>query len=131
MMQRTFDAWLPRALLSGRIRVNGRPLRADRIEKYRSIEWQPRRWDWIDPNADVKAAVASKNNLLASPGQIIRDRGRDPNSVWQEIGRDIEAMRAAGIPDEYIQIALGMVIPSRDQAEPGRPPDGADDGGDA
>ena len=126
MMQRVYDAWLPRALLSGRIRVNDKPLRADRIQKYRAIEWQPRRWDWIDPNADVKAAVASKNNLLASPGQIIRDRGRDPSAVWQEIGRDIEAMKAAGIPDDYIQIALGMVIPSRDEPGTGRPPDGGE-----
>lgn len=113
MMQPIFDAWLPQALLRGRILVNDRPLRPARIDKYRSIEWQPRRWDWIDPNADVKAAVSSKNNLLASPGQIIRDRGRDPDSVWQEIGRDIAAMRAAGIPDEYIQIAMGMQMPSQ------------------
>jgi lambda family phage portal protein len=115
LIEPVFAAWLPRALLAGRITVDTprgpRPLRAERIDKYRAVEWQPRRWDWIDPNADVKAAVASKNNLLASPGQIIRDRGRDPDSVWQEIGRDIQAMRAAGIPDEYITIALGMQLP--------------------
>lgn len=121
LLEPIFDAWLPRALLDGRITVNNRPLRADRLDKYREVEWQPRRWDWIDPNADVKAAVASKNNLLTSPGQIIRDRGRDPNAVWQEIGRDIESMRAAGIPDEYIQIALGMVTPSSDDS--GNPPE--------
>lgn len=130
LMQPVFDAWLPRALLSGRIQIETprgpRPLRAERIEKYRTIEWQPRRWDWIDPNADVKAAIASKNNLLASPGQIIRDRGRDPSAVWQEIGRDIEAMRAAGIPDEYIQIALGMQLAAPDAADEGNPPEEAD-----
>ena len=122
MLEPVFAAWLPIALLSGRIAIDTprgpRPLRPERIDKYRAVEWQPRRWDWIDPNADVKAAVASKNNLLASPGQIIRDRGRDPAAVWQEIGRDIEAMRAAGIPDEYITIALGMTLPAVDPIGP-------------
>ena len=87
-----FEAWLRRALLKGRIVVNGKPLRAERLEKYRAVVWQPRRWDWIDPNADVKAAVTSKNNLLASPSQIIRDRGQDPETIWREIGRDIAAV---------------------------------------
>jgi lambda family phage portal protein len=113
MMHRVFAAWLPRALLAGRIRANGAPLPANRLDTYREVEWQPRRWDWIDPNADVKAAVTSKNNLLASPGQLIRDRGRDPDSVWKEIGRDIAAMQAAKIPDEYIQIAMGMQLASQ------------------
>lgn len=133
LMQPVFDAWLPRALLAGRIVVEtqrgSRPLRPERIEKYRRIEWQPRRWDWIDPNADVKAAVASKNNLLASPGQIIRDRGRDPNAVWQEIGRDIQAMRDAGIEDKFIEIALGMGVanklePDGAQSNPENSPEG-------
>ena len=130
LMQPVFEAWLPRALLSGRIIIDTprgpRPLRAERVGKYRRIEWQPRRWDWIDPNADVKAAVASKNNLLASPGQIIRDRGRDPNAVWQEIGRDIQAMRDAGIDDQFIQIALGMQLAATETTDEEKPPEESD-----
>ena len=70
------------------------------------VSWQPRRWAWIDPRADVQAAVMSKNNLLQSPGQIIREGGRDPSDVWREIAADIEEMRAAGIPDAFIQAAI-------------------------
>jgi len=114
-MQPIFDAWLPRALLSGRIVLaNGQPLPANKIDKFRHIEWQPRRWDWIDPNADMKAAVASKNNLLASPGQIIRDRGRDPSTVYREIARDIMDMESAGIPREYIALAMGRAVSGAD-----------------
>ena len=102
--------------------VNGKPLRAERLEKYRTVVWQPRRWDWIDPNADVKAAVTSKNNLLASPSQIIRDRGQDPETIWREIGRDIAAMRGAGIDDRFIEIALGMKVAPQGEGE------GADEG---
>lgn len=101
-----FEAWLPRALLGGHITVKGRPLKAERIDRYSEVSWQPRRWAWIDPQADVQAAVASKNNLLQSPGQIIREGGRDPAEVWREIAADIEAMRAAGIPEDYIKASL-------------------------
>lgn len=104
LMQEVFDDWLPRALLAGRIKVGNKPLPADRLETYKEISWQGRRWQWIDPTADVKAAVESKNNLLASPGQIIRESGRDPQTVWKESARDVRAMIdayvAEGIPEK-------------------------------
>lgn len=90
--QPVFDAWLPRALLAGRIRVKGRSLKPERIDRYSQIEWQPRRWAWIDPSADVNAAEKSKNNMLQSPGRIIREGGSDPNAVWKETARDMRVM---------------------------------------
>lgn len=103
-----FNEWLPRAILAGRIRVNGSPLRADRLAKYREVSWQPRRWQWVDPSKDVKAATDSMGHMLSSPGQIIRETGRDPDTVWREVASDIAAMRAAGIPDQFIEAALGQ-----------------------
>jgi lambda family phage portal protein len=122
LVETVFDRWLQIALLRGKITVNGRPLKAERIDKYRAVSWVPRRWDWIDPNSDVKAAVTAKNNFLTSPSQIIRDRGHDPDTVWREVGRDIEAMRSAGIDDKFIEIALGMKLAA--QASPDTEGDG-------
>lgn len=110
LVQPIFDEWLPRQLLAGRIRLNGRPLDPALREVLSEVVWQPRRWQWIDPRADVKAAIDSKNNMLASPGQLIRDTGRDPDTVWREVAADIEAMRAAGIPDEMIAAAMSKSI---------------------
>lgn len=101
-----YDRWISRALLEGRISIAGRPLPAAKRAKFAVASWQPRRWDWIDPNADVKAAVAAKDNLLISPSQIIRDRGHDPQTVWREIARDIEDMRDAGIPEDVIAAVI-------------------------
>jgi capsid protein len=56
------------------------------------VTWQPRRWAWIDPSADVTAAEKSKNNMLTSAGAIIREQGKDPQTVWAEIARDTRAM---------------------------------------
>jgi lambda family phage portal protein len=104
-----FQEWLPRALLAGRIKLaNGGTLRPEKLEKYQDVTWQGRRWQWVDPRADVDAAVTSKNNLLASPGQLIRESGRDPETVWREIARDIQAMKDAGISDQFIQAAIGL-----------------------
>ena len=108
LIEPVFREWLPRELLRGISLPNGAQLRPERIEKYRSVVWQPRRWAWIDPKSEVAAAVASKNNLLTSPGQIIRDTGRDPDTVWREMSSDIKAMQAAGIPEKYIAQAMGQ-----------------------
>jgi capsid protein len=93
-------------LLKRLIAANGKPLPAEKIDKYADVQWQPRRWEWIDPRADVDAAVKSKESLLTSPGQIIRESGRDPLTVWKEFASDIELMKAAGIPDEYIKASI-------------------------
>ena len=106
LIQPVFEAWLPRALLGGHIQVKGRPLKAERIDRYSVVSWQPRRWQWIDPRADVDAAIAAKNQMLLSPGQIIREQGRDPSDVWREIAADINEMKAAGIPEEFIKAAI-------------------------
>jgi lambda family phage portal protein len=102
------DAWLPRALLGGLVvDENGRALRADQVDKLSPCEWQGRRWQWIDPRADMDAAESAKNNFLASPSALIREQGRDPSAVWHEVASDIAEMKAAGIPDELIALAFG------------------------
>lgn len=117
-----FAEWLPRALLAGLITTeSGGTLKAERIAKYRSVAWLGRRWQWIDPRADVAAAIDEKNNLLGSFGDYIRDQGRDPQTVWRGIAQDIEQMRAAGIPEDYILQAMGKkMLPSAasDSPEP-------------
>lgn len=115
LVQRVFASWLKIALLRGRIMVTGsdgkpKPLRAERLDKYEKVQWQPRRWAWIDPRADVASAIEQKNNLMGSFGQFIRDQGRDPQTVWREIAEDIAQMRAAGIPEDYIKQAMGQKL---------------------
>jgi len=56
------------------------------------------------------ATTAQVQNLMLSFGQVIRDQGRDPQSVWREIAEDIAQMRAAGIPDYFIQQAMGQQL---------------------
>lgn len=106
-----FARWLDMALLSGAIVTDtGKALRPEHAAKVEAHEFQPRRWDWVDPTKDVSAARDSIAGLLSSPGQHIREKGRDPSEVWREIGRDIAEMRAAGIDDEFIKVAMGLKL---------------------
>lgn len=109
LCDRVFDAFLPRALLA-RLVVDDRgvALPASSVDVYMARVWQPRRWSWIDPRADVQAAEDWKNNLLTSPSELIREKGRDPLNVWAETGADIAAMREAGIPMEVIAASFGQ-----------------------
>lgn len=120
-----FEEWLSSALLAGLVKVKGRPLPAERRDQFAEVTWQPRRWTWIDPRADVDAATEAKNNMLVSPSQIIREQGKDPQSVWTEHARDvaamIEALKAEGIDDatakELVMLTLGKE-PKPPQAAP-------------
>lgn len=112
-----YEAWLKYKLLSGAIkRKNGTPLPADKIATYRQVAWQPRRWAWIDPRADVDANVQLMRAGLISPSAIIREAGRDPEHVFTEFAADLEAMKAAGISDEYITLFITGAPPPPEPA---------------
>lgn len=117
--RRVFAEWLPMALLTGEIKdESGRAVGADQLDNLLPQSWQPRRWQWIDPRADVESETAAKNNLLSSPGKLIRERGEDPDEVWKDIAADIQAMRAAGIPESLILQAMGERL--KEQQKPNK-----------
>lgn len=124
LCEQVVGAFLERALLSSLVlKDDGAALPASKIALYEDHEWQGRRWDWIDPTADSKAAELSKNNLLAAPGDLIREKGRDPIAVWTQTGEDIAAMQAAGIPMNIIELSLGLkpAPPAKDPPKEGVP----------
>lgn len=109
LLEPLFHAWLPRALLKG-ITLSGAnkaTLRPDRLEKYQEHAWQPKRWDWVDPDKDSKTAARDISNKIKSPSQVIRERGGDPRAVWRQWARDRESMIEAGIPEALVDASLG------------------------
>lgn len=106
LVEPVFEKWLNVELLAGRLQTaRATATFADR-SRLALADWQPRRWTWVDPRADVTAAIKSKNNLFASPSQIIREQGRDPDAVWRGFAADIESMKRHGIPDDMIRAAV-------------------------
>ena len=122
LMAPVFAAWLRYSLLAGKIVTDsGRPLSADRLVAYSAVQWQPRRWAWIDPRADVDAAIAEVRACMNSISNVIRERGRDPETVFEEQAADLEAMKAAGIPEEIIQVFMTGQPPKPAPAAPKEP----------
>lgn len=135
LIQPVFTAWFEYSILAGKItNEKGRAIPMRALDMFNEISWQPRRWQWIDPRADVDAAVNSKNNFLASAGQIIRESGRDPQTVWKEQARDMRAqvdeMVAEGFDKEealeLVKLSMGMQ-PKPPVAEAKKPKEKATD----
>lgn len=92
-----FERWLSGALLRGVITVNDKPLAPSKIDKYRAVSWQPRRWSWTDPQKEMSAYQIGLQNNLISASQIIREQGRDPDEVFREIAKDREKFKELNI----------------------------------
>lgn len=108
---RVYIEWLKFKLLRQDIKVRGVPLDAAKLANYSKVHWQPRRWAWIDPRADVQAAIEAIRAGLTTVSQVIREQGRDPEAVFTEYAEDIKAMKAAGIPDDLITAFLVGEVP--------------------
>lgn len=76
--------WLDHAFLANQL--PGLPV--SKFDKYDCFVWQPRRWPWVDPLKDMQAKVLELDNDLTSPSQVLRELGRDPETVWREIEKD-------------------------------------------
>jgi len=97
-----FEDWLRMALLTSNIKVKGKALNITRFDRYNSPRWMPRRWAWVDPLKDSKANESLVSMNAASISEVIRDRGRDPEQVYNEIARDKEIMQELGIKSEEV-----------------------------
>ena len=84
-----FEEWLATALLSGALKMpNGSALPATKFDKFNSVEWKPRRWQWVDPKKDLEAKILAIDNGLDSRRSAISDQGGDIEDVFADIAAD-------------------------------------------
>ena len=91
-----YERWLSMAILSGQVRL---PAGVDEATLNDALFIAPE-MPWIDP---VKEAVGWEhliNNTLASPQEIIRKRGRNPEDVLEQAAAWREALAERGMTDE-------------------------------
>ena len=94
-----YRRWLEYALKSGRlIRANGTPLPLERLEALSHATYQGRRWPWVDPKKDMEANSLAVELRTKSISEIIRESGRDPEEVWQELADDMSALDKLNLP---------------------------------
>jgi lambda family phage portal protein len=77
-LEPVYQAWLQWCLLNGLILMpNGSALPAAKLDKFRAHQWQPRRWDWVDPKADTEANILKVKAGLMSPQDLSAAMGYD------------------------------------------------------
>jgi lambda family phage portal protein len=97
-MEPIFREWLRMALLSNALVMNnGTPLPAAKLEKFARHEWQPRRWDWVDPLKDAEASVLKVKAGLMSPQSLCASMGQDFEDVLADIQSANELAKQFGV----------------------------------
>lgn len=93
VLDRIYREWLKMALLNGRI--SG--LSDFDVNRWSTVHWQPRGFDWIDPVKDAEGdflEVAAGTNSLT---RVCAKRGRDLDEILQERADEIAKFKAAGV----------------------------------
>lgn len=111
-VRRIRENWLGHAYLTGNIKIGNKSLSRP-IDQYKPAHYQGRRWAWVDPQKDGAANQLAIDNRTRSRSSIIRDMGDDPESVWREIHRETEMMKALGI--QPIEKEVTATEPKEDQ----------------
>ncbi len=104
---RIYRRWLKSSLDRGVLQVAGRPLKKERFLKYANVSWQGRRWQWIDPSKEITAHEKAIELGIKSRSDVIREQGRDPEDVWQEIAKENERMLELGVTQPVQAESIG------------------------
>lgn len=90
--RRVFLRWLRWALLTDQVRhlKTDTPLPIRRLAKFERHDWRGRRWPWVDPLNDAKAAVLLIENNLGTQSDTLLELGHDPARVWKVRQQELE-----------------------------------------
>lgn len=125
-LEPVYRAWLQMALLSGAIAMpGGSKLPASKLDKFARHEWQPRRWDWVDPRADMESRVLGIRAGLLNPYDVAAAMGGDFADNIDLIKQAYTEATTAPGPVPWLTAYEGKAAPT--SADPGADP-GADTG---
>lgn len=122
-----FLDWLEAGLLSGAITLpSGKPLPADTLEKWAdAVSFQPRRWAWVDPEADIDAAVTAMENHLRSHRQVADELGVDLDDVLADEEDYLKQLKARKLKQS--EAAPAPAAPPAPEPAPQPAPQGAEE----
>lgn len=80
-----FNTWLEMSLLSGAVN-----LPFAKIEKFKRVKFQPRGWQWVDPEKDMQAKILAMNSGLDTGADIAAEQGKDLEEIYEQLAREKE-----------------------------------------
>lgn len=105
LCERISDWFIESATLAGKIRRAAN----------RNVDWSTPRWEYVNPQQDVKAELDAIAGGLLSPSESLRQRGFKPDRVWTESGKDFAFMQSSGAL-ELMRFLLAKGAASADPA---------------
>jgi len=93
-----YKKWLKMSLTTGFL-----PLNASKFDKYLAITWNPRGWEWVDPQNESQAAESDVRLGVESLFSLAAKRGKDLGEVMEENARARAMAKEYGIDLEVFQ----------------------------
>jgi lambda family phage portal protein len=84
--------WLRQQVIVGKL-----PFPLEKLDLYRECYFQPRRWAWVDPAKEVKAAMEAIDGKLKSRTRVIAEGGEDIEDVFDEIAEETQLAKDKNI----------------------------------
>ncbi len=72
------------------------------------VDWSTPKWDYVNPEQDVKADLAEISGGLSTISEKLRRRGYKPELVFAELKSDFDRLRADGTLDLLLQLQTGQ-----------------------
>jgi capsid protein len=91
-MQPIFKDWLRMALLTQMVEL---PI--SKFEKFNNVRWQPRGWQWVDPQNEVAANVDAIGNLLKTRTESAGERGQDFEEILERLAEEKVLIETYGL----------------------------------
>jgi lambda family phage portal protein len=119
---RVYRRWIRSALLSGSVRLDSFD-----ATRYDAVQWHPRAFPWIDPAADIEAAIEEQKLGLNNLTRMAAAQGRDIEELLEERKREREMFRKYGIPhpDDLLEAEIEQMqqpaAPNQGAAPASRP----------
>ncbi len=89
---RVYLAWLDMALLSQAL-----PLPPRKVWKFQAVAWQPRGWQWVDPEKEVNASLKAIGGGLRSRQDVLAEQGRDVTDTMEQLAEENQLAQSIGL----------------------------------
>jgi capsid protein len=99
--------WLRMAIITNQVA----PIPMSKIEKFSEPKWQARGWEWVDPLKDAKANWEELKMGIKSRADILAEKGKDVEEVFDQIKNEEELAVSVGIN------VTGSAVPITEEQE--------------
>lgn len=87
-----FEDWLRMALLTGAVNL---PL--SKFDKFKAAKWQPRGWQWVDPQKDLASRTDAIDNMLETRQDVAAEQGKDLEEIFRQLAYEQELAKRYGL----------------------------------